>query len=341
VELQLTPGVSVLALAAYGSWFALSRPRGQARHAATLALALIAAAAVASLAPVAIWLHAALPAFRAMARFGGAAGIGVSVLAGLGLAALCTRMPSRRTAIVAAVALVVSVEYAPLPWRWRDVLPTEAHRWLAGFPASSTVLDCSTPIGGDGAVEMAFGSRVTEAGSPLFPDCGDSDMVPRAAANHIAFVLVPTGSDFALAWTNDLPGGVRVMRRFPGASVYAVTSAAPAVFVDRLSGCGPRQWRNDRSFCWARQHVDLTLRNTDSVPVRVTLSLALQTISGGGAVRVSGPGLLAQSIAAIGPFKPYAIGPFTLPPGVTTVALDAVDRNAFAIGPWRWIVDPS
>jgi hypothetical protein len=58
-------------------------------------------------------------------------------------------------------------------------------------------------------------------------------------------------------------------------------------------------------------------------------------------VRVSAPGTLAQSIDAIGPFKPYTIGPFTLPPGVTTLALDAVDRNPFAIGPWRWIVDPS
>jgi hypothetical protein len=203
------------------------------------------------------------------------------------------------------------------------------------------VLDCSTPLGGDGAVEMAFGSRVTEAGGPLFPECGDSDMVARAAANRIAFVLVPTGSDFALGWSKDLPDGVRVMRRFPGASVYAVTSAASAVFVDRLSGCGPREWRDDRSLCWARQHVDLTIRNTGSTPLRVTLSMALQTASGVGAVRMSAPGVLAQSIATVGPFKQYAIGPFTLPPGVTTVALDAVDRKAFAIGPWRWIVDPS
>jgi hypothetical protein len=276
-----------------------------------------------------------------MARFGGTAGIGVSVLAGLGLAALGARVPSRRTAIIAAAALAVFVEYAPLPWRWRDVLPTEAHRWLAGLPASATVLDCSTPPGGDAAVEMAFGSRVTEAGGPLFPDCGDSDMVARAAANRIAFVLARTGTDFALAWTNGLPSGVRVMQRFPGASVYAVTSAAPTVFVDRLSGCGPREWRNDRSFCWARRHVDLAVRNTGPSPVRVTLALALQTASGGGAVRVSAPGVPARSIDTIGPFTPYAIGPFTLPPGVTTVALDAVDRNPFAIGSWRWIRDPS
>jgi hypothetical protein len=188
---------------------------------------------------------------------------------------------------------------------------------------------------------MALGPRVTEAGGPLFPACGDSDMVARAAANRIAFVLVPTGSDLALAWTNDLPGGVHVMRRFPGASVYAVTTSAPPVFVDRFSGCGAREWRNDQSFCWARQHVDLALRNTGPAAVTVTLSLALQTISGGGAVRVSAPGVLAQSIDTIGPFRPYAIGPFTLPPGVTTVALDAVDRNSFAIGPWRWIVGPS
>ena len=341
VELQLTPGIAVLALAACGMWFSASGSRDRTRQGAALALALISAGAIASLAPVAIWLHDALPAFRSMARFGGAAGIGVSALAGLGLAGLCERVPSRRTAILAVAALTVFVEYAPLPWRWRDVLPTEAHRWLAGLPASATVLDCSAPLGGDAAVEMAFGSRVTEAGGPLFPACGDSDMVARASANRVAFVLVRTGSDLALAWTSDLPSGLRVMRRFPGASVYAVTSAAPPVFVDRLGGCGVREWRNDRSFCWARQHVDLAVRNTGPTPLRVTLALALQTVSGGGAVRVSAPGTLAQSIDAIGPLKPYTIGPFTLPPGVTTLALDAVDRNPFAIGPWRWIVDPS
>ncbi len=341
VELQLTPGVTVLLLAACGAWFALSGNDTRERQAALLALALTSAAALASLAPVAIWLHDALPVFRSMARFGGTAGIGISALAGLGLAGLSARAPSRRTAILATAVLAVSLEYAPLPWRWRDVLPTAAHRWLAGFPPSAAVLDCSTPVGGDAAVEMAFGSRVTQAGGPPFWDCGDPDMVARAAANRIAFVLLRTGTDLALAWENDPPGGVRVMRRFPGASVYAVTSAPPPVFVDRFWGCGPREWRNGTSFCWTREHVQLFVRNTGRDPVRVTLSLSLQTASGGGAVRVTAPPEIAQSIAPRGPFKPYGVGPFTLPPGLTTLTLEAVDRNAFAIGPWRWIVEPS
>lgn len=339
VELQLTPGVTVLALAAFGTWAAAAGSRE--RQAVVLSWALILAAGVASLAPAAIWLHDALPVFRSMARFGGAVGIGFSALAGLGLAGITARAPSRRTAILTTAILAVFVEYSPLPWRWRDVLPTPAHRWLAGMPPSATVLDCSTPTGGDAAVEMAFGSRVTEAGGPLFPGCGDSDMVARAAANRIAFVLVPTGSDLALAWTNALPPGVRVMRRFPGASVYAINVAPPDLFVDRFWGCGPREWRNGQSFCWAPQHVDLAVRNTGSAPLRATLSVALQTKTGGGAVRVSVPGAPLPSIAVTGPFTPYLIGPITFAPGVTTVAIDAVDRNAFAVGPWRWIVGPS
>jgi hypothetical protein len=71
--------------------------------------------------------------------------IGVSVLAGLGSGVLVRRDPSRRTVVIGVAALALFVERAPPPWRWRDVLPTPAHRWLAGFPASATVLDCSAP----------------------------------------------------------------------------------------------------------------------------------------------------------------------------------------------------
>ena len=85
------------------------------------------------------------------------------------------------------------------------------------------------------------------------------------------------------------------MRRLPGASVYAVIAAPPAVFVDRVSGCGQREWRNGDSFCWAQQRVELTMRNTTPGPATVTLSIALATKSGGGVLVVRGPGWCAAA----------------------------------------------
>jgi hypothetical protein len=336
VELQLTPGIIVIALAGCGLLAALSGESERRRQAALVALTLVASAVIASLAPVAYWLHRALPVFRSMARFGGAAGIGVSVLAGLGLAWICERFPARRTLIIAVAAAAVLVEYAPLPWRWRDVLPTAAHRWLVAFPPSTTVLDCSAPPGGDQAVRMAFGNRVREAGGIAFPECGDSDMIARAAASGVGFVIVPTGSELALSWTNQLPDGVRVMRRFPGASVYAITAASPRLFVDRLVGCDARQWRNHESFCWVRRRLDLLVRNEGARPAVVSVTLSLQTKSGDGAVVVSAPGLPPQRLAVKGPFKPYLVGPITLAPGLTSLSVDAVSHEPFALGSWHW-----
>jgi hypothetical protein len=336
VELQLTAGITAMALAGCGLLAAVSGESERRRQAALVAFALVVSAVIASLAPVAYWLHRALPVFRSMARFGGAAGIGVSVLAGLGLAWICERFPARRTLIIVAAAAAVMVEYAPLPWRWRDVLPTAAHRWLVTFPPSTTVLDCSVPPGGDEAVRMAFGDRVREAGGAAFPECGDSDMIARAAADGLGFVIVPTGSELALSWTNRLPEGVRVMKRFPGASVYAITAAPPPLFVDRLAGCDARQWRNHESFCRVRQHLDLLVRNNGPRTAVVSVALSLQTESGDGAVVVSARGLPPQRLAIRGPFKPYLVGPITLPPGLMTVSVDAVNHEAFALGSWQW-----
>jgi hypothetical protein len=276
-----------------------------------------------------------------MARFGGAVEIGVSVLAGLGLASLVRRDPSRRTMVIGVATLALFVECAPLPWRWRDVLPTLAHRWLAGFPASATVLDCSAPLGGDGAVEMAFGNRLTEAGGARFPYCGDADMPARAAADGIAFVLVQPGTDMGRAWASQPPAGIRVMRRLPGASVYAVIAAPPPVFVDRVSGCGQREWRNGDSFCWAQQRLELTVRNTTPAPATVTLAITLATKSGGGSLVVRGPDGVPRHISVRGPLKPYSVGPLQLSPGLSPISIESDNRDAFAVGPWTWRTDPS
>jgi hypothetical protein len=89
-------------------------------------------------------LYEVAPMFRAYARFGVVVGLMIAMLAGAGAAWLWPASTGRR-AVLLLLGLAV-LEYAPFPpWRWRDVLPTRAHRWLAAQSGAVRVLDCVPP----------------------------------------------------------------------------------------------------------------------------------------------------------------------------------------------------
>ena len=78
-------------------------------------------------------LYEVAPMFRAYSRFGVVVGLMAALLAGAGAAHLwrSSATAGRRAASLVLLALAVARNGPSPPWRWRDVLPTRAHRWLA------------------------------------------------------------------------------------------------------------------------------------------------------------------------------------------------------------------
>jgi hypothetical protein len=127
------PGFVVIALTLFALWQTLSSPTAAKVESAMLArrrvLMLLAIAGVGMIlslgihTPVYRWVYAVFPpmhGLRAAARFGVLFLFGLSVLAGLGLAALRARHPGRRS-LVAAIALVAlaNVEALRAPFVYR------------------------------------------------------------------------------------------------------------------------------------------------------------------------------------------------------------------------------
>ena len=158
LEQQVGLGWSIVALGAVPLWLWLRGDRASLAVRSAPVLASVAVAALlCSLSPErtigsftfvrpSALLYAVAPMFRAHARFGVVVGLMSALLAGAGAARLW-RWPTSAGRRAAALLLGLAVvEYSPLPpWRWRDVLPTRAHRWLAAQSASLRVLDCVPP----------------------------------------------------------------------------------------------------------------------------------------------------------------------------------------------------
>ena len=137
-------------------------------------------------------LYEVAPMFRAYARFGVVVGLMTALLAGAG-AAWLWRWPTSAGRRAAALLLGLAVlEYAPFPpWRWRDVLPTRAHRWLAAQSGSLRVLDCVPPSRGSDSLALSLlGHEVSLLGAPTFDDCGEPRLGDKLEAMGYTHVVV-------------------------------------------------------------------------------------------------------------------------------------------------------
>lgn len=139
------------------------------------------------------------PMFRCYARFGMIVQLAVAVLAGLGLTAL-TRSTSRvRRAVVVTLLGAWVIEYAPVPWRWRDVLPTHGHRWLARQEGPLHVLDCAPWSVAEYTLPSLLGHPLSflAAGEECRPALAPA-LMARADATHLLVRRAsPSGAAFA------------------------------------------------------------------------------------------------------------------------------------------------
>lgn len=272
------------------------------------------------------------PMFRAHARFGVVVGLGASMLAGLGLAALL-RSQSRRPRVVAATCLVLAVvELTPVPpWHWRDILPTPAHRWLVDHGAAGETLDCvpaadpaersSREIFGPQLIQLAPGE-----------DCGSTRLASKLAARGIRHLIVRRASRVG-AWfdSRPAPAGLRLVGDFGSALLFDVVAAPAELEVDPERGFYQREYYGPRSYRWMGSEASLRVINRSGSMTRGRLRLELNAFPHPRRVLIAMNGTSSGFTVEAG-LEPesHMVGPFELPAGVSTLTISTPDKATIA-----------
>jgi len=265
---QVGVGWSLLALGAVPLWLRL---RGDlnllAVRSAPVLASLACAALLCSLSPErrigpftfvrpSALLYEVAPMFRAYARFGVVVGLMVALLAGAGAACLW-RWPASAGRRAAALLIALAVlEYAPFPpWRWRDVLPTRAHRWLAAQRGSLRVLDCAPASRlSDSLAVPLMGHEVSLLGGPAFDDCGEPRLGDKLKAKGYTHVIVRRESAIG-RWlaASPSPAGLARGREFEDARVLEVKAERPRAYMSAWLGFYPREYEGETTWRWMGQ----------------------------------------------------------------------------------------
>ncbi len=268
LEQQVALGWSLLVLAAVPLWLWSRGDRASLAVRSVPVLVVVAfAALLCSLSPErtigsftfvrpSALLYEVAPMFRAYARFGVVVGLMTALLSGAGVVHLWRRPGSWGR--VAAVLLlgVTALEFAPFPpWRWRDVLPTRAHRWLAEQPGSLRVLDCVPPSGGtDSLARSLLGHAVSLLGAPNFEDCAEPQLGDKLRAKGFTHVVVRHDSTMG-QWLAKRPTPRGLVRgpAFENAWILEVKAEQPRAFVSALLGFYAREYDDQATWRWAGQ----------------------------------------------------------------------------------------
>jgi hypothetical protein len=366
LEQQVYLGFGVLTLAAVAGW-AWIRARERRELGVTPFLAAIAAfALICSLSPERQVLgvrvvrpSAALsliaPMFRSYARFGVVVQLMVAVMAAMGMTSLWQRRTSARHTAVARAAAVALIglavfEYTPLPWRWHDVLPTSAHRWLARAGGAPRVFDCSQPTPSDQATAWLAHYEIGYL-DPALPDCGEPDLAGKLRTLGFTHLLVRARqSEFR--WLIDhSPEGLRPTYRADDGAVFDVVVARPLAYVASLKGLYRREYSRVWTWRWTSGDATLQIENLSGAPYTATLDVELASF---GIERHANVLLNERRVTdfVVGSDPAlYPIGPILLRPGSNELTIRSVEppivartleRNndsrplAIALGRWRW-----
>ncbi|MDX1643805.1 MAG: hypothetical protein R3244_05545, partial [Thermoanaerobaculia bacterium] len=305
------------------------------------------------------------------ARNGAVALLMLALLAAIGLWWLLGRSGHGRWVGFALLALVV-VELAPVPpWRWHDVLPTTAHRWLAERPGPMRIMDCAEPSLGalsvtdlmphPTAVLGIFSRRAIdprrerrvwtdpEMWDPVRPlsDCAEPGLGPKLAALGYSHLVVR--ADYRL---RDLVprDGLVLLRRFDDADVFSVEAPKATVFMGEIEGLSWRSGTAERSFRWVGERGRFEVINGARSTVRAVLEIELFAFHRPRPTDVFLDGVeLASAVVTPEPER-FVWGPVDLPPGVSRLELvprgdplvpadilGTQDTRAITIGVGEWV----
>jgi hypothetical protein len=368
LEQQISISLALLALAAVALWHWMrSRRTAPAEIPTALGsvpmLAIVAlAAAFCSLAPApgptsaswlvpATWLYQVAPMFRAYARFAFVTHLMVALLAGIGFACLWrgARVPpsAARRALAAALLAAVALEYAPLPARARDVLPTAGHRWLASRAPGARVLDCVEPGQADALVPWLMKHDVSTL-SARMPSCVEPNIAQQAATLGYTYMILrrTPGTRAPMPPTP----GLALVHTADDADVYNVAADAAPVLVAGIEGFSPTERDASGPWRWMGQQGTWIVENVRRVPVAVTLELELSAYGAPRHLAVSLDGAELQRIAVTTPLLRHRLGPFTLGAGTHRLRFTALEPGSAAPGAdprqltvmfrdWRWRVE--
>ena len=335
LEQQVSVGFALLVLGAVPLWLWLRGDRTSLALRSAPVLASVAVAAViCSLSPErrigpftlvrpSALLYEVAPMFRAYARFGVVVGLMTALLAGAGAARLWhwpTSAGRRAAALLLALAVL---EYAPLPpWRWRDVLPTRAHRWLAGQPGPQRVLDCVPPSRASDLFALGLFPHEVSLLGGRFDDCAEPQLGPKLAALGYTHVVVRRDSP-AGRWMADrpTPGGLTRGPEFEDGWVLAVATQPPGAVVTGLLGFYPREYAGPATWRWIAQSGSLNVVNAAEEPVATVLELELQAFPDDRSVECLLDGRRLRELEVVAEWRRYEIPLDRLARGENTLTL--------------------
>ena len=214
------------------------------------------------------------------------------------------------------------LEYAPFPpWRWRDVLPTRAHRWLAAQTGSLRVLDCVPPSRVSASLAFSLlGHEGSLLGAPPFDDCGEPHLADKLKARGYTHVVVRR--DSAGRWlAGHLPSeGLSRGAAFEDGWILEVKGERPRVYVSAMLGFYPREYQGDATWRWMGQTGALRVVATRESAGTV-LQLELKAFPGDRRVEWFLNGRRLGELEVAAEWRRYELHLGTVPPGETTITL--------------------
>lgn len=331
-EEQLFLGYALLILAAIALLVAVLRWRSDSRWRFVPALLAVGAVAVVvSLGPTsgscdpasmaaACLIFKGVPLFHTFARFGIVAQLMVALAAGAGAVVLANQ--SRMGRLVATVLLVVAIfEYWPLPARAHDVLPTEAHRWIAATPAAGRTLDCY-PGSQTGMTIPWLMRRDLSFLDGLVKTCGDPQLGVKLAGLGYSQVLVRRG-EAASKLPAPLPPGLTLAKAFPDADVFAVSATPPRLLNMSSEGFFGYEHQGDDWWQWMGPHGRWVVRNTTPTPLRVSLAVDLVSVGLPRHLMLIVDDAPPVTISVGMSRQHYVAGPWTMAPGSHSLTFSA------------------
>jgi hypothetical protein len=365
-QVSLGWGVAALGVVAVFAWL-----KGH-RHPTSLALVPVLAivafvALVCSLSPERIigpltfvrpsaLLYRVLPMFRSYARFGVVVQLMAALLAAIGAERLWRAGALR--ARIACVALLVFAGGEYLVWPpalWRDVLPTQAHRWAVQQADRVNVLDCAPLTPESASIQWLTGYRVSLGRAP-FDDCTEPNLADKLSATGYTHLLVRRSvSEMRWFATERTPGGLQLAARFPDSVVFAVTAPPPIVYTAQMTAFSWREHDDTWTWRWMEGEASWKIVNRGNRPVVAAVDIDMTTFRGPRRLKVLLDATEVQSLVIEAPHRVNRIGPLALTPGDHQLVFRSIDppaltgdlvnngdrrRLSFAVGAWNWVVEP-